>query len=39
VLHDNPGRLGQQRRAVTLYAINLLLLLSVLSAMIFKPTL
>jgi uncharacterized membrane protein len=36
---DDPRRLPLQRRAATLYGINLLLLLSVAWAMVFKPTL
>jgi hypothetical protein len=37
--HDTAWRLVQERRAATLSAINLLLLLSLLWAMIFKPSL
>jgi putative copper export protein len=36
---DNPRWLARRRRAAILYAVNLLLLLSVLWAMVFKPTL
>jgi putative copper export protein len=36
---DNPRWPALQRRAATLYAVNLLLLLSVVWAMVFKPTL
>jgi uncharacterized membrane protein len=36
---DNPRWPRLQRRAATLYGINLLLLLSVVWAMVFKPTL
>jgi uncharacterized membrane protein len=36
---DNPQWDTRQRRVATLYAINLLLLLSVVWAMVFKPTL
>lgn len=35
---DDPSRLSRQRRAAILYGLNLLLLLSVLWAMVFKPT-
>lgn len=34
-----PRRLARQRRAAALYGLNLLLLLSVVWAMVFKPTL
>lgn len=36
---DEPRRLARQRRAAALYGLNLLLLLSIVWAMVFKPTL
>ena len=36
---DNPRWLSRQRRAATQYGINLLVLVSVVWAMVFRPTL
>jgi uncharacterized membrane protein len=36
---DEPRRLARQRRAAVVYGLNLVLLLSVVWAMVFKPTL